>query len=143
MQPLPFTMSDLMIDVAEYELLERERTAQDKTALPPPCDAPGTAEVSNERFAALHRYVDELASISQQTPLVTAVVSGNYAASAYRLSLLSLIGDAESAEMRGRIADLARLSLKVELTHETETVARDEVAEISRGTIVPQAGSAA
>ena len=71
------------------------------------------------------------------------MVSGSYAASAYRLSLLSLIGDVESAEMRGRIADLARLPLQVELSGEIETVARDEVAEISLGVISPQRGNSA
>ncbi len=137
MQPLPFAMSDLMLDVAEYELLERERAAQENTALPPPCDAPDTAEVSNERFAALDRYVDQLARLDTPTPLADAVVSGGYALSAYRLSLLSLIGDAESADMRGRIADLARLPLQVSLSDESETIARGGVAEISRGTITP------
>lgn len=140
MQPLPFAVSDLLIDVAEYELLERERVAQENTALPPPCDTPAVAHMANERFAALDRYVDELSRIQAQTPLAEAVVNGGYALSAYRLSLLSLIGDAESADMRGLIADLARLPLRVTLTDEPETVARGEVAQISRGTIAPMQG---
>lgn len=137
MQPLPITMSDLMLDVAEYELLERERAAQENTALPPPCDAPDTTKISDERFAALDHYVDQLTQIQTATPLADAVVNGGYVLSAYRLSLLSLIGDVESAEMRGRIADLARLPLRVTLSGESETVARDEVAEVSRGMITP------
>lgn len=137
MQPLPFAMSDLMLDVAEYELLERERVAQANTALPPPCDAPDTNEMVNERFAALDRYIEQLTDIRSKTPLVDAVVSGGYALSAYRLSLLALIGDPESAEMRGRVADLARLPLNVTLSAEHETVARDEVAQISRGALMP------
>ncbi len=138
MLPLPFAMSDLMVDVAEYELLERERVAQENTVLPPPCDTPDTAEVSNERFAALDRYVDQLSQIQTALPLSDAVINGGYALSAYRLSLLSLIGDVESAEMRGRIADLARLPLRVTLSGEYESVARDGIAEVSRGTITPQ-----
>jgi hypothetical protein len=137
MLPLPIAMSDLMLDVAEYELLERERAAQEKTSLPPPCDAPDTTEVSNERFVALDRYVDQLAQLAVPMSLADAVVNGGYALSAYRLSLLSLIGDAESAEMRGRIADLARLPLRVSLSGEHETMARDEVAEVSCGVITP------
>jgi hypothetical protein len=93
-------------------LLERERLAQQNTALPPPCDAPDTFEVANERFAALDRYIEQLSGIQHETPLAAAVVRGGYALSAYRLSLLALlalIGDAESAEMRGRVAVLARL----------------------------------
>ena len=137
MLPLPFAMSDLMLDVAEFELLERERLAQQNTALPPPCDAPGTAEMSTERLAALDRFIDQLGEIQSETPLAAAVVNGSYALSAYRLSLLSLIGDPESAEMRGRIADLARLPLGVTLSDEHETVGRDEVAQISRGALIP------
>lgn len=142
MQPLPFTMSDLMLDVAEYELLERERVAQENTALPPPCDAPDTSEMATERFAALDRFIEQLADIQSETPLADAVVSGGYALSAYRLSLLALIGDPESTEMRGRIADLARLPLKLTLSAEHETVARDEVAQISSGVLTPQATKA-
>ena len=137
MQPLPFTMSDLMIDVAEFELLERERQAQENTALPPPCDAPATSEMSSERFAALDRFIGELGEITLPMPLADAVIKGGYALSAYRLSLLALIGDPESAEMRGRVADLARLPLGVAISHDYETVAREEVAQISRGVLTP------
>ena len=140
MQPLPFAMSDLMLDVAEYELLERERMAQQNTALPPPCDVPDTSEMAYQRFVALDRYIEQLTGIRAQTPLADAVLSGGYALSAYRLSLLSLIGDLESTEMRGRVADLARLPLTVTLSAEYETVARDEVAQISRGTLTPTVG---
>ncbi|MBM3341302.1 MAG: hypothetical protein FJY56_04195 [Betaproteobacteria bacterium] len=135
--PLPFAMADLMLDVAEYELLERERAAQADTTLPPPCDAPHTAEMTHERHAALERYISELGALQNETPLADAVVRGGYALSAYRLSLLSLIGDPESAEMRGPIAELARLPLTVTLLAAHESIARDEVAQISRGTIVP------
>ena len=137
MQPLPFTMSDLMIDVAEFELLERERLAQENTALPPLCDAPATSEMSSERFAALDRFIGELGEITLPMPLADAVIKGGYALSAYRLSLLALIGDPESAEMRGRVADLARLPLGVAISHDYETVAREEVAQISRGVLTP------
>ncbi len=137
MQPLPFAMSDLMIDVAEYELLERERIAQKNTALPPPCDAPATSEMSTERFAALNRFIGELGEIKSPTQLADAVIDGGYALSAYRLSLLALIGDPESAEMRGRVADLARLPLGVTISDEHETVVRAEVAQISRGLLTP------
>ncbi|MEO8440966.1 MAG: hypothetical protein ABI547_00615 [Betaproteobacteria bacterium] len=140
--PLPFAMSDLMLDVAEYELLERERLAQENTALPPPCDAPDTSEMSTERFVALDRFIDQLAEIKSPTPLVDTVVNGGYALSAYRLSLLALIADPESVEMRGRVADLARSPLRVTISDEHETVARDEVAEISRGTLTPTAADA-
>jgi hypothetical protein len=143
MQPLPFTMSDLLLDVAEYELLERERLAQENTALPPPCDAPDTSEMSTERFVALDRFIDQLGEITSQTPLANAVVSGGYALSAYRLSLLALIGDPESAGMRGRIADLARLPLSVTISDDHEPVARDEVAQISHGALMPTAVDAA
>ena len=138
MLPLPFAMSDLMLDVAEHELLERERLAQQNTVRPPPCDAPDTHDVPNERFAALDRYIEQLSGIQTETPLSDAVISGGYALSAYRLSLLALIGDPESTEMRGRVADLARLPLNVTLTAEHDTVARDEVAEISCGFIAPR-----
>ena len=137
MQPLPFAMSDLMLDVAEYELLERERLAQENTALPPPCDAPATNEMANERFAALDRFIDQLSEIRSEKPLADAVVIGGYSLSAYRLSLLALIGDPDSVEVRGRVADLARLPLTVSLWAEHETVARDEVAQISRGALTP------
>lgn len=137
MLPLPFATSDLMLDAAEYELLERERLAQENTTLPPPCDAPAIGEISTERFATLDQFIDRLAKIQSETPLVDAVVRGDYAQSAYRLSLLALIGDLESTEMHGRVADLARLPLGVTVSDTHEAVARDEVAQISRGALIP------
>ncbi len=143
MAPLPIVMGDLMLDAAEYELLERERLAQENTTLPPPCDAPDTSEMSIERFVALDRFIDRLAEIKSPTPLADVVVNDGYALSAYRLSLLALIADPESAEMRGRISDLARLPLNVTISDDYETVARDEVAQISRGALTPAASDAA
>ena len=143
MAALPIVMGDLMLDAAEYELLERERLAQENTTLPPPCDAPDTSEMSIERFVALDRFIDRLAEIKSPTPLADVVVNDGYALSAYRLSLLALIADPESAEMRGRISDLARLPLNVTISDDYETVARDEVAQISRGALTPAASDAA
>ena len=143
MLPLPFAMSDLMLDVAEFELLERERVAQQNTALPPPCDAPDTHQMANERFAALDRYIEQLNGMQTETSLAATVISGGYALSAYRLSLLALIGDPESTDMRGRVADLARLALNVTLSGEHDTIGRDEIAQISRGVVTPQASKTA
>ena len=98
--------------------------------------------MSTERFLALDRFVSQLAEIKSPTPLADAVVNGGYALSAYRLSLLALIADPESAEMRGRIADLARLPLRVMISDDHEAVARDEVAQISCGALTPAATDA-
>lgn len=141
--PLPtrWVHDGIALDVAEFELLERERIAAEQTALPPSSAAPETAEVEREEedLGPLLAWRDQLAALlgaadGIANELHALVPQDGYAQSAYRLSLLSLLGDRESAALDGPAADIARLPLSLEI--EPELVVLDthaEIAAISRG----------
>lgn len=133
-----FITAPEMLDIAEYELLEREREAQVRVGLPPELAAPLVQEAETERLPAAECLLTDLAAINAPQALADAVVVEDYAITAYRLSLLSLLGDPESQAIAGCVADLARLPLRVELTDRRVPIARGEVAEITEGLLVPR-----
>ena len=59
---------------------------------------------------------------------------------AYRLSLLALVGDAQSEAFTGPVAELGRVPLTLTLSDERRPVGRDEVGELSEGMLAPSKG---
>lgn len=137
-----FVASDVLLDNAEYELIDRERMQALDTPLPAACDGLQADGVETERLLALEEFTDALAAIETPTPLSEPIVGGDYVHAAYRLSLLALLGDPDSTDMRGSIAEFARLPLTVDLHDEPVAVGRDEVAELSAGILRPVAAPA-
>lgn len=141
--PLPlrclFVQDGIALDVAEYELLERERLAQQQTDLPGASDAPSTDSLPIERdeLLPLAGWYTELAALSERASLAELIPVASYAESAYRLSLLGLLGDPESAALDGPAADLARLPLRLQVGLATRTLAQGEIALISEGELLP------
>jgi len=135
-EPL-FVTPQEMLDVAEYELLERERQKAAASTLPPPQEAPSTQRIEGERLELLREFLGTLQGIAEETPLADAVVGGDFGRAAYRLSLLTLVGDGQSEAFAGPVAELARVPLTLTLSDERRSVGRDEVGELSEGMLAP------
>jgi hypothetical protein len=81
-------------------------------------------------------------------PLQAIVSGGGFAPAAYRLSLLALLADGESAgPAGGPIGEFMRLPVDVRFGDTLIAVGEDEIAAISEGLVAPRtkrpAGSAA
>ncbi|MBD8525676.1 hypothetical protein [Pseudomarimonas arenosa] len=137
--PLPlrgqFVQDGIALDVAEFELLERERQVHEHTAMPGASDAPATdaLPVAEDDFSLLDTWHGELSRVGEDTELEHIVPTESYAASAYRLSLLGLIGDPESAALDGPAADIARLTLSLSIGLQLQPLNHPEIAAISSG----------
>ncbi len=135
-----FIQDQIALDVAEFELVDRERTAQLAAALPASAEAPHTDSlpIETEDTSRLQRWRDELGDVRRETALSNLVPSEDYAASAYRLSLLGLLGDPESAALDGPAADIARLALRVTFSNDkVDLRGRGGIALMSAGDVRP------
>lgn len=130
-----FALGDIALDVAEFELIDKLRPEKLDTALPPSSDAPATEGVDLEPpdYAELEAWRDALRVAPDGWPLEDAVPLRDYELSSYRLSLLALLGDRESATLDGPVADLARLERRLKLGAGTVTVGRHGVSDMSAG----------
>lgn len=135
-----FALAAIALDVAEYELVERERADRDDGALPPARNAPEDLEApvaAAQEYHAAEDWLAQLVAIDAEAPLADWVPQSGFAVSAYRLSLLGLIGDAGAEQRSGVGAELARLSLKWRVGNGLETVGRAGVHSMSRGVLLP------
>jgi hypothetical protein len=129
----------IALDVAEFELLERERAAQETASLPGASEAPATdtLPVVEDELQPLHTWRGILTALPAARPLHEIVPTHRYAETAYRLSLLGLLGDPESAALDGPAADLARLPLRLEVGLDHLPVEHPEIVLISEGRLIP------
>lgn len=138
--PAPFIHDQIALDVAEFELLERERLAAESTALPGAEEPPDTADLpmDEEDLRFLEDWHAELAAVTAPLELEATLVGDDYALSAYRLSLLGLLGDPESAALEGGTADLARLPLALEIEPRLIETDLPQIAMVSAGRLRPR-----
>jgi len=138
LQP-PFLQDQIALDVAEFELLERERAAAESTELPQSESTPTTHDlpIDEEDLSPLLAWQSELAAVSEPLELTDALRGDDYALSAYRLSLLGLLGDPESSALQGPTADLARLPLKLEIEPRLVDPGLATIALVSAGRLHP------
>jgi hypothetical protein len=136
----PFLQDQIALDVAEYELLERERAAAESTELPGAEATPTTHDLSidEEDLSPLLDWHGELASVISPLELTDALRGDDYALSAYRLSLLGLLGDPESSALQGPTADLARLPLQLEIEPRLVDPGLATIALVSAGRLHPK-----
>ena len=105
-----FITPDVMLDVAEAELL-REKVGAGETAMPPATEVDETTEFAAplpEQLPALVALLTSLVGDDQPTSVADAVVADGYRETAYRFSLLPLIGEPTTDPT---LADLASLPL--------------------------------
>lgn len=137
-----FVLGDIALDVADYELLERERESSIVETLPDACGAPeqDTAPIASNDYALAQDWQAQLAALPAAATLASLVPGDDFAASAYRLSLLGLLGDPGADAREGPLAELARLPLRLRLSGALQAVAGSEVGWISAGSLVPLDG---
>jgi len=133
-----FALGDIALDVAEFELVDKLRPDKLEAPLPPASEAPlsGGVDLEPPDYIELERWRDALRIAPDGWPLAEAVPLRDYELSSYRLSLLALLGDRESATLDGPVADLARLDRRLSWGDTVIRVDREGVAEISDGRIV-------
>lgn len=132
-------------DVAEFELLGRERLAAADTALPQAARAEAADAPEMERLLEAEALYDSLLQLGldgapgeQGYPIADAVLADSYNETAYRLSLLSLLGDPESSSDQSVVAALARLPLQLAGGHSIITPDHPEVATLSDARLIAQ-----
>lgn len=138
--PAPaFALSPIALDIAEFELIERERESAEDESLPDAQAVPKDAAIplpeSDETVA--RNWLDQLGALAEGGRLADLVPHGDFVRSAYRFSLLGLLGDPGAENRSGVSAELARIPLRWRTTRELETVGRAGVAAISRSELVP------
>jgi hypothetical protein len=138
-----FMLAPIALDVAEYELVEREREAQEDASLPPAQDAPDDtqAPVAEQDYLHAEQWLSQLSSLEggSDTALSDWVPQDGFAVSAYRLSLLGLIGDPGAENRNGVSASIAQLPLRWKVGTQFEQVNRAGVAYMSRAWLTGKA----
>ncbi|TJZ77675.1 hypothetical protein [Chitiniphilus eburneus] len=132
-----FVVSDILLDVTEFELLERERAGDAVTALPTSELAASMSAVEAERLVLAEELYEFLKDVRADASLADAVLAETYPETAYRLSLLSLLGDAEAALEQSVVAQLVKLPLVLEAGAEVDELDHPEVATLTRGRLRP------
>ncbi|KPC50081.1 hypothetical protein [Amantichitinum ursilacus] len=132
-----FAVSDLLLDVTEFEILERERVEEIVSELPASEESPNVSAAEAERLWHAEELFELLQNIKLETPLTDAVLADTYAETAYRLSLLSLLGDREAALEQSIVADLVKLPLAFETDDVVDLIDHPEVAALTRGRLKP------
>lgn len=135
-----FVTADELLDISEYELVNRERLEYIESALPSSEVAEDVEAMEVERLLDAEALFEELGALAARggtAELFEQVVADTYNVTAYRLSLLSLLGDADAALEQSVVADLVRLPLFLEAEEGVELLEHLEVAAISRGRLRP------
>jgi len=108
-----FLSAPEMADVAEFELLARERERAGDVSLPQGIAAPATSAPEAERLLEAESLYQTLVALQGDTPLCDAVLAETYNETAYRLSLLALLGDPETHNDADVMTSLSRLPLRL------------------------------
>ncbi|UXI68563.1 hypothetical protein [Tahibacter amnicola] len=136
-----FILGDIALDIADYELVEREREgAEEAVGLPPAQGAPEeTRELAaSADFSLAEAWYEDLANLAGPVSLAALVPHADFATSAYRLSLLGLLGDPGAESRVGALAALARLPLRLTLSGTLEGVDGADVGQISAGHLLSE-----
>lgn len=134
-----FALQDVMLDIAEAELIDRQHPDRRRSSLPPPAAVATTRELPVEPPPELAALLQALLHLDSAIPVADVVVGGSFRSASYRLSLLPFLGEDKAP------SDLAPLAaLPVQLLWSAEAAAgelaavnRAEVAAITPGCIAP------
>jgi hypothetical protein len=131
-----FVLSDVMLDIAEAELVDKQRPERRASALPPPAQAVPMAEATLEPPPEFAELLGLLGRIEAPLAVPDAVVGGSFRAASYRLSLLPFLGEANVDTDLAPLAGLP-LTLAWDEAGALQHVGREEVSAISPGRIEP------
>lgn len=128
-----------LIDRAESVLSDEVRARETDTALPPPDAAAVNAAPEQDDLALLEHFARRLDALPASAPLHTVVAGGGFAPASYRLSLLALLADGESAgPADGPVGEFMRLPVDVHFGDTLVAVGEDEIAAMSDGRVTPR-----
>ncbi|MBD5803772.1 hypothetical protein AZOA_32130 [Azoarcus sp. Aa7] len=128
-----------LIDRAEGVLSDEVRARETDTALPPPDAAAVNAAPEQDDLALLEHFARRLDTLPDSVPLHTVVAGGGFAPASYRLSLLALLADGESAgPADGPVGEFMRLPVDVHFGDTLVPVGEDEIAAMSEGRVIPR-----
>jgi hypothetical protein len=128
-----FVLPDVMLDNTE-EFVTRELPARKTSQMPSPAEIEYTRDAPLEPPRELVDLTRMLAGLNTPMRVADAVVGCSFGAASYRLSLLALIGE---TNIGPELATLADLPLALEWDDAMDSVGRGEIAQISRGRVVP------
>jgi hypothetical protein len=132
-----FVCAAEMADMAEFELLARERAQAGSAILPQGAAAPEAGAPEMERLLEAESFYQQLAQISCETPLAQSVLAPTYNETAYRLSLLAMLGDPETRNDADVMNALARLPLLLSGGEGIIELDHPEVASLSDARLTP------
>ncbi|MGH8059553.1 MAG: hypothetical protein ACREOH_20330, partial [Candidatus Entotheonellia bacterium] len=131
-----FVLTDLLTDQAEYVLLHRNRVTKEGCELPQPLDSPSSPPSSGAALPELSLLVNQLVGETRMTiPLEDVVPWASFEESAYRLSMLPLLGDADAAGSEEPIRTLATLPYTVAASLTEVRIERVGVAALTAGSL--------
>jgi len=132
-----FLYSDVLVDVA-HGVLEQDRTGLEEPMPPPHALAPLPSLPDEAKPEEMEPWLARLRELSSSQAIAELVPGGSYEQAAWRLSTLPLVGDATGAELGGLAGALAAIPVDVAVLEGTVRIDRDEIAELSNGTVSPR-----
>jgi hypothetical protein len=132
-----FATTGELVDIAEFELYERERPDIIKSDMPAHDEALQNDTLDTPVLVAAEALYSTLQNVTQPTALDQVIIAQTYRETAYRLSLLSLLGDPDSAAENSVIAELVKLPLALEADGRVKEIDHPEVMSISVGEVKP------
>lgn len=127
-------LTDLLADIAEDELIDKERQSNEGFIIPSQRESPVADDVSEVSLESLRELAADLKTIEDYSPFSVSIPKNTFEESAYRLSMLSLIGLKEKASEE-IMDDFATLPFIIITQEGTEPVEKYNVKEISKGII--------
>ncbi|RAS15611.1 hypothetical protein DFO50_107149 [Microvirgula sp. AG722] len=134
-----FLSTPELADVAEYELIARERVVAATTGLPPSRATDDAEPQAAERQQEADAFLEALDALppGRMAPIAGVVLADSYAETAYRMSLLALLGDPEPGDDAGALSRLATAPWALAggegLTHPDHP----EIASLSDAQLIP------
>jgi len=133
-QPI-LLLTDVLSDVAEYELVERQREEKEEWKLPQPVNSSSEESTLEEDIPHLKELVGDLSSLQEEAPLKAVVPKESFELSSYRLSMLFLVDDASAAQADGLLSELVNLPVEIYVQDEVDEVGVHGVHSISKGLV--------
>lgn len=133
-----FVTPQEMLDIAEFEWLDKKREAIEITALPPPQALAVAENLPQERHFAAEILAQQLATIVAPTPLPEVALGPDYPHTAYRLALIAMMQDRSTADAFADLPRLQDLALQLHAdTAQRVDIHQHDVAWMSGGTLAP------
>lgn len=129
-------LTDLLADVAEYELIEREKEEKEAWRLPNLIYSEAEEGLLKEELPHLKGLIDDVTETEEASlPLKSVIPKESFEVSSYRLSMLSLAGGGSESKGEDLLTEWVRLPLRVEMEEGVEEVRAHGVWTVSKGEI--------